>query len=123
MLVESLGLSYRIATRMTSWVAIDSQRSVDPRDPTRHVEQPQALPYGMSVEGLGLRGAASYPMQAQGYGMAGAAPAAPRAMAPMRELERAKLDEAEDDAFEEQTRASSVAAPKRKGFIERVRGA
>jgi Ca-activated chloride channel family protein len=64
MQVESLGLSYRIATRMTSWVAIDTQISVDPRDPTRHVQQPQALPHGLSVEGLGLRAQAPVmPMQ------------------------------------------------------------
>jgi Ca-activated chloride channel family protein len=64
MLVESLGLSYRIATRMTSWVAIDTMPSVDPRDPTRHVQEPQALPHGLSVEGLGLRAQAPmYPMQ------------------------------------------------------------
>jgi len=53
--VEALGLSYRIATRLTSWVAIDERASVDPRAPTRRETVPQALPYGMSIEGLGLR--------------------------------------------------------------------
>jgi Ca-activated chloride channel family protein len=81
MLVESLGLSYRIATRMTSWVAIDTIQSVDPRDPSSHIQQPQALPHGLSVEGLGLRPQASMmPMQ----GVAAAGPM-PRSMpAPMR---------------------------------------
>jgi Ca-activated chloride channel family protein len=53
--VEQLGLSYRIATRLTSWVAIDPTASVDPRAPTRRETVPQRLPYGMSIEGLGLR--------------------------------------------------------------------
>jgi Ca-activated chloride channel family protein len=56
-LVERLGLEHRIATRMTSWVAIDRTPSVDPRAPTRREVVPQQLPHGMSVEGLGLRGA------------------------------------------------------------------
>jgi len=82
-LVESLGLSYRIATRMTSWVAIDTVQSVDPRDPTRHVQQPQALPHGLSVEGLGLRPQASMP-QMQGVAAAGPMPRSMPAPAPMR---------------------------------------
>ena len=53
--VEQLGLSYRIATRLTSWIAVDVKPSVDPRDPARRERVPQALPYGMAIEGLGLR--------------------------------------------------------------------
>ncbi|HEY2368029.1 MAG TPA: VIT domain-containing protein [Polyangiaceae bacterium] len=143
MLVESLGLSYRIATRMTSWVAIDTQRSVDPRDPTRHVQQPQALPHGLSVEGLGLR--AQAPMQ----GVAAAGPMMPRSMPmPMRPAappagagygrsrsttlgapppppaEAAKAGDLFEDADEElaggapepeeNTRASAIAAPRKE---------
>jgi Ca-activated chloride channel homolog len=59
--IERLGLAYRVATRLTSWVAIDSQPSVDPRSPTRRERVPQALPYGTSIEGLGLRRAAMTP--------------------------------------------------------------
>jgi Ca-activated chloride channel family protein len=55
--VERLGLEYGIATRMTSWVAVDRTPSVDPTLPTRREVVPQALPHGMSVDGLGLRGA------------------------------------------------------------------
>jgi hypothetical protein len=57
-LVEKLGLEYRISTRLTSWVAIDKTPSVDPRAPTRRESVPQMLPYGTSIEGLGLRGPA-----------------------------------------------------------------
>ncbi len=151
MLVESLGLSYRIATRMTSWVAIDTLPSVDPRDPTRHVEQPQALPHGLSVEGLGLRTSGITPvapMQAHGYGAVAGAPARPRShaaplggapppppaarpMPPAPAFERKKED-FEDLSAEapeeepEKTRSTTVASsqPKaKKGFFERVRGA
>jgi len=55
--VERLGLDFSIATRMTSWVAVSDVATVDPRDPTRRQRIPQALPHGMSVAGLGLRGA------------------------------------------------------------------
>jgi hypothetical protein len=53
--VEQLGLDHGIATRLTSWIAIDRTPSVDPRSPTRREVVPQVLPYGMSVDGLGLR--------------------------------------------------------------------
>ncbi|CAN5526507.1 hypothetical protein BH09MYX1_BH09MYX1_44680 [soil metagenome] len=56
--VEAIGIEYQIATRMTSWVAIDETPSVDPLAPTRKEVVPQMLPYGMSVDGLGLRASA-----------------------------------------------------------------
>jgi Ca-activated chloride channel family protein len=55
--IERVGLRFQIATRLTSWVAVTEERTVDPRDPTRRVRVPQNLPHGMSIEGLGLRGA------------------------------------------------------------------
>ncbi|MBK9515856.1 MAG: VWA domain-containing protein [Anaeromyxobacter sp.] len=56
--VEALGLQFQISTRLTSWVAISGEVTVDPRDPTRHEVMPQALPHGLSVVGLGLRACA-----------------------------------------------------------------
>ena len=53
--IEKLGLDLQISTRLTSWVAISEEPTVDPRAPTRRVKVPHGLPYGMSVEGLGLR--------------------------------------------------------------------
>jgi Ca-activated chloride channel family protein len=53
--VEQLGLDHGIATRLTSWIAVDRTPSVDPRSPTRREVVPQVLPHGMSVDGLGLR--------------------------------------------------------------------
>jgi Ca-activated chloride channel family protein len=57
--VEDLGVEFQIATRRTSWVAVSEERSVDPQEPVRRVRMPQALPYGMSAEGIGLRPAAA----------------------------------------------------------------
>jgi Ca-activated chloride channel family protein len=47
--IESIGLVFQIATLRTSWVAIDDDRSVDPRRGTRHEEIPQELPYGTTM--------------------------------------------------------------------------
>jgi Ca-activated chloride channel family protein len=57
--IEQLGLHFQIATRLTSWVAVSKERTVDPGDPRRHQRMPHELPYGMSAEGLGLRAPAS----------------------------------------------------------------
>ena len=57
--IEGLGLDFQIATRLTSWVAVSKERTVDPGDPRRRERMPHELPHGMSAEGLGLRPAAS----------------------------------------------------------------
>jgi Ca-activated chloride channel family protein len=64
--VQGLGLDFQISTRLTSWVAISEQMTVDPRLPRRNVTQPHELAYGLSAEGLGLRQAAA-PMTTAGY--------------------------------------------------------
>ncbi len=92
--IERLGLSFQIATRRTSWVAVSAVQTVDPRQPTRHEEMPHELPFGMSAEGLGLRAGAAplavsasttgfFPRQAAGAAPTGAPPA-PCAPAPAR---------------------------------------
>ncbi len=55
--IEAIGLAHGIATRRTAWVATSEEPTVDPWRPTRRVRVPQELPHGMSVAGLGLRGA------------------------------------------------------------------
>jgi hypothetical protein len=52
--IEQIALQYSVSSRLTSWVAIAQEPGVDPRDPVRIERIPQALPYGMSAEGLGL---------------------------------------------------------------------
>jgi len=125
-IIESVGLAYRIATRLTSWVAIDSHASVDPRDPTRRVEMPQALPFGTSVESFGLRSravSAGYGavtragmLSAPPQGRASPAPARPAAAGPPPSLGKKREDDDEE-------LAERAAAPRRPSFIERVAGA
>ena len=52
--IERVGLEFAVATRLTSWVAISEEPTVDPRLPVRREIIPQELPHGMSAEGLGL---------------------------------------------------------------------
>ncbi len=59
--VEQLGLNFQISTRLTSWVAVSQNQTVDPTAPRRHEKVPQNLPYGMSAEGVGLRQSAAMP--------------------------------------------------------------
>ena len=53
--IETIGLEFGLATRLTSWVAVSEEPTVDPREPVRVERVPQELPHGMSAEGLGLR--------------------------------------------------------------------
>lgn len=57
--IEQTGLAFGIATRLTSWVAVDRVASVDPGAPTRHEVMPHGLPHGMSATGVGLRAPSS----------------------------------------------------------------
>ncbi len=117
--ITSLGLDFQISTRLTSWVAVSPEATVDPRAPKRNANVPQELAYGMSAEGLGLRAAAA-PMPAVAGGMpppgaaqnyvgrrarsAAMAPARPAAApAPMKgksiELDRSPIRDLDDDGF------------------------
>ncbi|MGP1347480.1 MAG: VIT domain-containing protein [Phycisphaerales bacterium] len=53
--IRQISMAYGISSRMTSWIAIDDQPGVDPRDPMKRVRVPHELPAGLSAEGLGLR--------------------------------------------------------------------
>ena len=61
--VEELGITFQIATRMTSWVAIDEASKVT--GPSRDQLIPQELPYGTSAAAFGLRGSAPQMQQMQ----------------------------------------------------------
>lgn len=95
--IENLGVDFQIATRLTSWVAVSDDATVDPTAKSRRVEQPHELAAGLSAEGLGLRttGApmptfamapvAAGPMRGSppaGLGYAGGAPPPPFAPPP-----------------------------------------
>jgi Ca-activated chloride channel homolog len=51
--IEAVGVAFQIATRMTSWVAVDEEASVDPYAPSRTEVIPQELPYGTSMASFG----------------------------------------------------------------------
>lgn len=87
-------LRHAIASRLTSWIAVAEVPSVDPREPVRAERVPQALPYGMSAEGLGLHeladgaalrmGARSMPMASPRRFTLGAGRSAPLAPEPQQ---------------------------------------
>lgn len=56
--IERLALDHAIASRLTSWIAVCEEPTVDPREPVRRTIVAQELPAGLSAEGLGLRGTA-----------------------------------------------------------------
>lgn len=53
--IETLGVTFQIATRLTSWVAISRDVTVGRNTARRHETQPQEMVHGVSVEGVGLR--------------------------------------------------------------------
>lgn len=53
--IERTGLVYQIATRLTSWVAIDHERTVDPKGESREETLAHELPLGTLAESFGLR--------------------------------------------------------------------
>jgi len=59
--IETTGVEFQIATRLTSWVAVDMVRKIDKPSPSRHQNVPQNLPYGTRAESFGLRAAAAMP--------------------------------------------------------------
>ncbi len=75
--IERFGIDFQISTRMTSWVAVSARQMVDPRAPRRNETMPQALPFGMSAEGIGLRPATAAPLGAAGSRMKAQSIAAP----------------------------------------------
>jgi Ca-activated chloride channel family protein len=77
--IERLGLRYQIATRLTTWVAVSQEQTVDPSRPSRHEVVAHEVPQGTSVAGMGLRRPS--PAMA-GYATAGLPAAMPYAGAP-----------------------------------------
>lgn len=85
--IEAAGVEFQIATRLTSWVAVDMVRKLDQRGPSRHQNVPQNLPYGTHAQSFGLRGALDED------DLVGAAPVEELAEATGRVLARAEQKE------------------------------
>ena len=107
--VEQLGLSFQISTRLTSWVAVSKKQTVDPTAPSRNEVVPQNLPFGMSAEGLGLRGGVSAP---PALGMvAGGVPAPAPSGAPMMRMRKSSVSRS----------SGGSPPPPAKSVIDRIR--
>jgi Ca-activated chloride channel family protein len=52
--IEAAGLRHRIASRLTSLVAIAEEPSVDPLAPRRRERLPVEMPQGVAIEGVGM---------------------------------------------------------------------
>ncbi|MCU1281711.1 MAG: hypothetical protein JWM53_5257 [bacterium] len=142
--VERVGLEFQIATRMTSWIAVSDEPSVDPTKPTRKQRIPQELPFGVSVDGLGLRGApapAAMPMQTmavhrtRGFAPSGFAPPPPSSPArpsppkaaagggvfgAMKELFKKEKSRAADDFEAAETVGESAPEPAARTLAGRI---
>lgn len=55
--IERVGVDFQIATRLTSWVAVDQTKQVDPYAPSRSESVPQELPYGTTMGSFGAAAA------------------------------------------------------------------
>lgn len=55
--IEKVGVDFQIATRLTSWVAVDQTQQVDPYAPSRSEAVPQELPYGTTMQSFGAAAA------------------------------------------------------------------
>jgi Ca-activated chloride channel family protein len=53
--IERIGIDFQIATRLTSWVVVSHEATVDPEGALRRERMPHELAFGVSAEGLGLR--------------------------------------------------------------------
>lgn len=53
--IEALGIRFQIATRLTSWIAVDERVRVEPGAGGRTEIVPQEVPYGTRAEAFGLR--------------------------------------------------------------------
>jgi Ca-activated chloride channel family protein len=60
--IEAIGIAFQIATRLTSWIAIDPERREVGAE--RYEDMPQVLPYGTTAAAFGLRQGMGPAMQA-----------------------------------------------------------
>lgn len=124
--IEELGLTFQLATRLTSWVAVSDRIDVDPTDPSRRERIPHELPHGLSVEGLGLRRPAGMPRFAAADTFHGAAAAGPAldesgellGAVPPRASRRARAARRLPEEFLEQL--DDVAGPSALDSVRRV---
>lgn len=108
--IEQLGVTFQISTRLTSWIAISEEPTVDQTAPTRKENIPQELPYGMSAEGIGLR-----PRAFAVGGAPGAGPMTQASEAPLRSAVMRPRAGAPDKAKRERAPEKKLAPPRDLG--------
>jgi hypothetical protein len=86
--IERIGLDFQLATRLTSWIAVTADITVDPRGGSRRERMPHELPHGMSAEGIGLRGEEVL-SSSQGLALHPTAPVAVTTCSPRMSADRA----------------------------------
>ena len=112
--IEALGIRFQIATRLTSWIAVDERVRVEPNARTRTEVVPQELPYGTRAEAFGLR-----PQQQESRTRTGSA--GMRTMAgvvrsiSIESLERSKQED--DTDFDDRASDGSISAPYDQGEV------
>nr|HEX4318465.1 VIT domain-containing protein [Kofleriaceae bacterium] len=121
--IEAIGVEFQIATRKTSWVAVDDSRVVTGDGPARREVMPQDLPYGTTAASFGLRAASAMPAMdgagragggamlgyapPMGMPAAGAPPQQARARTVMASVHR--VDKREEPAAADKSRAHDIA--------------
>jgi Ca-activated chloride channel homolog len=128
--LERVGLLHGIATRMTSWIAVMNEATVDPQSPSRRDVVPHELPHGMAVDQLGLRPCAAPQAMPAGYAVAEECKTLSTPMAPApteapakKRMQRERADEAEIRDESGVAPPSPPKAPKSKGgFLGRMFG-
>jgi Ca-activated chloride channel family protein len=115
--IEDLGLLFQIATRMTSWIAVDDSRRVT-EAPTTSEVIPQELPYGTSAGAFGLRAPA--PAQAMMAGVGSVMFDAESAPSEIDELTEAEVAaEIDAGAHEFKTKAGTFRATTTRAGVVR----
>lgn len=120
--IERLGIDFQISTRLTSWVAVSTKQMVDPRAPRRNETMPQALAYGLSAEGVGLRSAAAPSTVAGGLAPSGAAMLQPVMAAPARRtmgrMMKSEADSEKEDRKQTTGSFAAISAPEAEPMAE-----
>lgn len=114
--IEAVGMRFQIATRLTSWIAVSDEVTVDPNGSFRRQRMPHELPHGMSAEGVGLRPAATAVLAGAPMAPTGMArPMAAMAMAPFparsRHRQRVEAAGAAEPMMKRRAEGGRVAGP------------
>jgi Ca-activated chloride channel homolog len=121
--IERTGVAFQIATRLTSWIAIDHDRRVT--GPVRHELVPQELPHGTTAASFGLRAPTAMPlggamaMLSPAQAAPGGMPMPSRAYAFVERSAGPEMEVADSAAFDQPTGtrmpvfAAPSAAPRR----------